>query len=71
VIIEPRLTLEGDDVSDIFRFPIRFKAHPTVARARPRFSRKFDMSVSITPGATAFHAIPSGPSMAAVFYECF
>jgi hypothetical protein len=46
--------------------PIRFKACiPSVTSRPASVFVKFDMSVSITPGATAFTRMPWGPSMAA------
>src|SRR5882724_2380643 len=48
--------------------PIRFSTCiPRVASRPASVFVKFDMSVSITPGATAFTRIPRGPRMAAQF----
>src|SRR6476646_2147621 len=48
--------------------PIRFKACiPSATSRPPSVFAKFDMSVSITPGATAFTRMPLGPRMAAQF----
>src|SRR5882672_8621297 len=48
--------------------PIRFNACiPSVTSRPASLFAKFDMSVSITPGATAFTRIPWGPRMAAQF----
>src|ERR1700721_1445574 len=48
--------------------PIRFRACiPSATRRPPAVLVKLDMSVSITPGATAFTRIPWGPRMAAQF----
>src|SRR6202030_4008485 len=49
--------------------PIRFSACILRVASRPASVLvKFDMSVSITPGATAFTRMPSGPRMAAQFF---
>src|ERR1700676_976472 len=48
--------------------PIRFSAcMPSVISRPASVFVKFDMSVSITPGATAFTRTPRGPRMAAQF----
>ena len=48
--------------------PIRFNACIPSAASRPAsVFVKFDISVSITPGATAFTRMPRGPRMAAQF----